>query len=250
MASFTRLFIVLLPLIALFPLSAHSQHTCVYCRSVTEEPPDPTATRMACTRDVQQPITCPVTGAMPSCDDTSLFEPVGRDLPDGCDVITTNDLGSPVFRSNECVDNVRFAGQVWGLRAVIIDPACPDPGSIWTECSFSTPLCQVRKGIAASQVQGGFQVAIDNTTAAAAALHGMMAPAPEQEIPAATTGGVIQPAAPAQEMMPPTAPAPEQLPPPTAEVVQPQPIAGIPQTTQQPLPGVVTTTPASGGGLR
>ncbi|KAG7669984.1 hypothetical protein Ndes2526B_g06358 [Nannochloris sp. 'desiccata'] len=232
MASLTRFFILLLPLIAFFPLAVHSQgHTCVYCRTVTREAPDPTATRMACSRNVQQPITCPVTGLLPDCDDPELFErPVGaRNTPDGCDVIEINNLGAPVFRSYECEDYVRFAGQVWALRAVITDPACPDPGSIWTECSFSTPLCQPRKGIAAFQIEGGFQVAIESPTSAGA--DSTMAPTPEEETAA-------------EEMVAPRAPAPEQEPPP-AEI---EPIVGVPQVIEEePLPGVTTTAP--GGGL-
>jgi hypothetical protein len=174
---------------------------------------------------------------MPDCDDPALFEqPIGtRDTPDRCDTIEINSLGAPVFRSYECLDVVRFAGQVWALRAVITDPACPDPGSIWTECSFSTPLCQPRKGIAASEVEGGFQVAIQSPGAGIT-----IAPAPEEEISAAED---VVPT-PAEEM---AAPAPEQEPEqePRPEI---EPVVGVPEATiEEPLPGVVTTAP---GGLR
>jgi hypothetical protein len=229
------------------PLAAHAQHTCVYCRSIAQSAPDPTATRLACTRNVNQSISCPVTGAMPDCDDQSLFQQVGEDLSDGCDSIEYNKLGSATYTSYDCVDNVRFGGMVWGLRAVITDPACPDPGSIWTECDYSTPLCQPRRGVASSQVQGGFQVAIENTTAAIQSAAVMMAPAPEQEMPAAAGAGAGAGvvgggggAAPVREMMPPSAPAPEMIPPTTV---------GAPQATGQSLPGVTTST-TPGGGLR
>jgi hypothetical protein len=155
---------------------------------------------------------------MPNCDDQSLFQPNAGDLTDGCDLMEMNTLGAPVFRSYQCEDSVRFAGLDWGLRAVITDPACPDPGSIWTECSFSTPLCQQRKGVAASTVQGGLQVARENPATTAGV--GLMAPAPEQEMPVAAGGGVLRRPAPAEEM---------------------------PRAIEQPLPGVTTSTPGGGG---
>ena len=230
MASFTRLFVLLLPLIALLPLAVRSQHTCVYCRSTSQEYPDPTASRFACTRYVNESITCPVTGVMPDCDNTTLIQPAGTNQPDGCNFLNLTANGSLELVTYECNDTILFAGQQWGLRAVITNPACPDPGSIWTECSYSTPLCQPREGIVASQVQGGFQVAVENPSATA-----MMAPAPEQEMPVAP-GGAVQGAAP-------TVPAPA----PEAEVVPPG-VVGVVQPIAQPLPGVTTAAP--GGGLR
>jgi len=170
---------------------------------------------------------------MPDCDDPELFEqPIGtRDTPDGCNVIELNNLGAPVFRSFECQDFVRFADQVWALRAVITDPECPDPGSIWTECSFETPLCQPRQGVAASEVEGGFQVAIQSPSTADAGI--MMAPAPEEEIAAAEEMGALSAPAPA--------PAPEE------EISAGiESVVGVPQTDEETLPGIISTTPEEG----
>ncbi|KAG7667448.1 hypothetical protein KSW81_001158 [Nannochloris sp. 'desiccata'] len=117
----------------------------------------------------------------PDCDDPELFEkPVDKvDTSYVCDAIQFNSLGGGSPYTYKCQEFVRFAGQEWTLRAIITNPACPDSGSIWTECSSSTPMCQPRMGAEASPVDGGFQVAYGQHLRPAKAYDIMMKPALE-----------------------------------------------------------------------
>jgi hypothetical protein len=121
-----------------------SQHVCVYCRG-GNEPPDPDARRIACTVNATAPLNCDAEGPLPACDDASVFSPVGE--PYGCDAIERTAGGRPRPVTYDCIDTVDFQGREFGLRAIITDPSCPDQGTIWTECSYSTPLCQPRVGV-------------------------------------------------------------------------------------------------------
>lgn len=126
--------------LALLALPTTAQHVCVYCRGGTE-PPDPNTRRIACTVNATTPLTCGAEGPLPSCDDTAVFSPLGQAY--GCDAFpTTPGRGRDVPVTYECADTVTFEFQrrEWGLRAIVTDLACPDQGTIWTECSYSTPL--------------------------------------------------------------------------------------------------------------
>lgn len=129
--------------LALLASPSTSQHVCVYCRGGTE-PPDPDTRRIACTVNTTAPVNCAAEGALPACDD--VFSPLGE--PYSCDVTERPPSGGrPRPVTYECADTIDFMGREWGLRAIITDPACPDQGTIWTECSYSTPLCQPWVGV-------------------------------------------------------------------------------------------------------
>ena len=211
---------------SIFLSTCAAQHVCVYCRGATEAP-DQNALRIACARNVSQPLTCNDTGVLPDCDDASVFEPVGRDLPDGCNVLQQANT-TPVsqgqlqlirlqYVSFECYDSVLFQGLRWGLRAVIMDPACPDQGSIWTECSYSSPLCQTRAGVR--------PVNMSTFIAAGEPLAAVVGP-----VPAAEAAGVRE-IPPVMEAVVPSVVAPA-----------PEPISERPATTILPQ----TTLPAGG----
>lgn len=111
-------------------LPATSQHVCVYCGG-GDEPPDPDAVRLACTVNAGSSLTCEGK-TLYDCGDDSRYTPVGNSISCGDQESDAQMHCSPKL---VIADDRRL-----GLRAIITDLSCPDPGTIWTECSMSTPL--------------------------------------------------------------------------------------------------------------